>query len=200
MFTGIIAGIGRVRERRDADGDARFLIDIGSLPLRDPELGESIAVNGVCLTAQQWQDDAFWADASAETLRLTTLGDLQAGSAVNLERALAAGERLGGHLVSGHVDGVAEILACREEARSRQFTIETPAELAQYIARKGSVTLDGVSLTVNAVDGATFSVNIVPHTQEMTIISDWCQGSRVNLEVDVVARYLERLLEARGAD
>lgn len=198
MFTGIIAGLGRVSERRDVDGDARLLIDTGSLPLDKPQLGESIAVNGVCLTVQEWQDGAFWADASAETLRLTTLGELQSGSAVNLERALAAGERLGGHLVSGHVDGVAAIVACRDEARSRQFEIEAPAELAQYIARKGSVTLDGVSLTVNDVTGQRFSVNIIPHTQEMTIISEWGVGRRINLEVDVVARYLERLLESRS--
>ncbi len=198
MFTGIIAGLGRIRERQAIGGDARFLIETGSLPMPDPQLGESIAVNGCCLTAQGWEGDAFWADLSAETLRLTSLGDLEPGSLVNLERALAAGERLGGHIVSGHVDGLAEVVACRDEARSRQFELDVPASLARYIARKGSVTLDGVSLTVNDVSGSRFSVNIVPHTQEMTSISGWQVGSRVNLEVDVVARYLERLLEARS--
>ncbi len=199
MFTGIIAGLGCVRERIARGGDARFLIGTGSLPCADPAVGESIAVNGVCLTAQSWSEDGFWADVSAETLRMTNLDELAAGSRVNLERALAAGERLGGHLVSGHVDGVARILSYRDEARSRQFEIEVPEALSPYVARKGSVTLDGVSLTVNAVDGQCFSVNIVPHTQEMTIIGQWQPEQRVNLEVDLVARYLERLIEARKA-
>ena len=197
MFTGIIAGLGQITAREQIGGDVRFEIDTGSLPLSDPQLGESIAVNGVCLTAQAWQQGRFSADVSAETLRLTTLGTLQVGQTVNLERALAAHERLGGHLVSGHVDGVATVVACRDEARSRQFDIEVPAVLARYIAQKGSVTLDGVSLTVNSVDGACFSINIVPHTQEMTTISEWDIGHAINLEVDVVARYLERLLQAR---
>ena len=197
MFTGIIAGLGQITAREQIGGDVRFEIDTGSLPLSDPQLGESIAVNGVCLTAQAWQQGRFSADVSAETLRLTTLGTLQVGQTVNLERALAAHERLGGHLVSGHVDGVATVVACRDEARSRQFDIEVPAVLARYIAQKGSVTLDGVSLTVNSVDGACFSINIVPHTQEMTTISEWDIGHAINLEVDVVAHYLERLLQAR---
>ncbi|MGJ8671188.1 MAG: riboflavin synthase, partial [Oceanococcus sp.] len=200
MFTGIIAGLGRIQTLQQTGGDVRFEIETGSLPLSDPQLGESIAVNGVCLTAQSWQNGRFCADVSAETLRLTTLGDMQIGQAVNLERALAAHERLGGHLVSGHVDGVATVTACRDEARSRQFEIEVPAELARYIARKGSVTLDGVSLTVNAVEGSRFSINIVPHTQEMTTISDWVVGHTINVEVDVVARYLERLLQARDGE
>ncbi len=200
MFTGIIAGLGRIRNRQSIGGDVRFDIEIGSLAVPDPQLGESIAVNGVCLTAQSWQDGCFAADVSAETLRLTTLGQLQADQTVNLERALAAHERLGGHLVSGHVDGIASVVACRDEARSRQFEIEAPPELARYIAKKGSVTLDGVSLTVNAVEGTRFSINIVPHTQEMTTISSWAVGHAINLEVDVVARYLERLLQARDGD
>ena len=197
MFTGIITGQGHLARREDVGGDARLLIDTGTLPLEQPAIGESIAVNGVCLTAQQWEGAAFWADVSAETLRLTTLGDLGQGDRVNLERALAASDRLGGHLVSGHVDGVASIVGVQDEARSRQFEIEVPAELARYIARKGSVALDGVSLTVNGVDGARFTVNIVPHTQDMTNIGQWQSGRRINLEVDVVARYLERLLSAR---
>ncbi len=197
MFTGIIGGLGRVAERLELGGDARLLIELGTLSIDTPEQGESIAVNGVCLTAQRWEDEAFWADVSAETLRYTALDDLLVGQAVNLERALAASDRLGGHLVSGHVDGIARIVACRDEARSRQFEIKVPAELARYIARKGSVALDGISLTVNDVTGDQFSVNIVPHTQDKTIISQWTEGRRVNLEVDVVARYLERLLQAR---
>lgn len=197
MFTGIITGLGRLVDRVDHGGDMRFLIETGSMPLDKPELGESIAVNGVCLTAQMWDKNAFWADVSAETLRLTTLDDLRLEQSVNLERALAASDRLGGHLVSGHVDGIAQVRACRDEVRSRQFELEAPADLARYIARKGSVTLDGVSLTVNDVRDNTFTVNIVPHTQEMTTISRWDVGHRVNLEVDVVARYLERLLSAR---
>lgn len=200
MFTGIIAGLGRIRSREQIGGDVRFAIDTGNLPLNDPQLGESIAVNGVCLTAQSWDDGLFCADVSAETLRLTTLGHWQVDQTVNLERALAAHERLGGHLVSGHVDGLAHVTACRDEARSRQFEIEAPAELARYIARKGSVTLDGVSLTVNTVDDARFTINIVPHTQEMTTISEWAVGHAINLEVDLVARYLERLLEARNGE
>ncbi len=197
MFTGIITGLGRLVDRVDHGGDMRFLIETGSMPLDKPELGESIAVNGVCLTAQMWDKNAFWADVSAETLRLTTLDDLRLEQSVNLERALAASDRLGGHLVSGHVDGIAQVRACRDEVRSRQFELGAPADLARYIARKGSVTLDGVSLTVNDVRDNTFTVNIVPHTQEMTTISRWDVGHRVNLEVDVVARYLERLLSAR---
>lgn len=197
MFTGIITGLGRLVDRVDHGGDMRFLIETGNMPLEQPEVGESIAVNGVCLTAQTWDKSAFWADVSAETLRLTTLDDLRLEQNVNLERALAASDRLGGHLVSGHVDGIARVVACRDEVRSRQFEIEAPADLARYIARKGSVTLDGVSLTVNDVQDSTFTVNIVPHTQEMTTIANWDVGHRINLEVDVVARYLERLLSAR---
>ena len=197
MFTGIITGLGRLVDRVDHGGDMRFLIETGNLPMDKPDVGESIAVNGVCLTAQTWEKNAFWADVSAETLRLTTLDDLQLEQPVNLERALAASDRLGSHLVSGHVDGIAHIRACRDEVRSRQFELEAPADLARYIARKGSVTLDGVSLTVNDFSANTFTVNIVPHTQEMTTISGWDVGQRINLEVDVVARYLERLLSAR---
>jgi riboflavin synthase len=151
-------------------------------------------VQGCCLTATAVQGRTFAADISRETLALTTLGELQAGAPVNLEPALRAGEPLGGHLVSGHIDGVGRIGAVRDDARSRQLTIEAPAELARYLARKGSVAVDGVSLTVNSVDGAGFAVNIIPHTLSSTTLGDLAVGARVNLEVDLVARYLERLL------
>lgn len=194
MFTGIIAGIGRLQAREEQGGDVRLLIECGSLPCSAPRVGESIAVNGVCLTAQQWDAQAFWADVSAETLRQTTLGEREIGDQLNLERALAAGDRLGGHMVSGHVDAVARVLAVAEEARSWRFDLSIPDGLAQYLARKGSVTLDGVSLTVNTVADDRFSVNIVPHTLSVTNIAHWQVGTRINLEVDLVARYLERLM------
>ena len=197
MFTGIVTGLGRLDERKDTGGDARLRIALGSLRVPDPALGESISVNGACLTAQEWDGEAFWTDVSAETLRLTTLGDLAIGAALNLERALAAGDRLGGHLVSGHVDGIGTVRERREEARSVAFTIQVPAPLKRYIAAKGSVTLDGVSLTVNAVEDDSFTVNIIPHTQAETILGGWAPGTRINVEVDVVARYLERLLSER---
>ncbi len=193
MFTGIITASGRLLARSEQGSDQRLHIGTGALPLEDAAVGESIAVNGVCLTAVAFSKEGFHADVSAETLRLTTLGDLAAGEALNLERALRLSDRLGGHLVSGHVDGLAEVRAVDEEARSLVIELRAPPALARYIARKGSVALDGVSLTVNAVQGSTFRVNIVPHTAQVTNIGSWRPGSRVNLEVDVMARYLERL-------
>ena len=192
MFTGIIQAVGRVAaiERRGAD--AR--LHIAGLPLPDGALGESIAVSGVCLTAVAFSADGFAADVSGETLACTTLGDWTVGQAVNLERALAVGDRLGGHIVSGHVDGVGEVVARHPDARSERFRLRAPLALARYIAAKGSITIDGTSLTVNAVDGEAFEINIVPHTLANTIIGDYRPGTRVNLEVDVIARYLERLL------
>jgi len=194
MFTGIIEAIGRVENLSLRGGDVRLRIQTGKLDLSDVVLGDSIAVNGVCLTAVELPGNGFVADVSHETLSLTTLGDLKVGHQVNLEKALTPTTRLGGHLVSGHVDGVGEVLERREDARSVRFRIRAPGELARYIARKGSITVDGTSLTVNAVEGAQFELNIVPHTLQETIIASYRQGSRVNLEVDLIARYLERLL------
>ena len=192
MFTGIIQAVGRVAALERRGGDQR--LRIGGLPLADGRLGESIAVSGVCLTAVAFTDDGFVADVSGETLACTTLGGWGAGEHVNLERALALGERLGGHIVSGHVDGVGEVVARRADARSQRFTLRAPAALARYIAAKGSITLDGVSLTVNAVQGPQFEVNIVPHTLTHTSLDAWQPGRRVYIEVDVLARYLERLM------
>ncbi len=194
MFTGIIQAIGRVESVEDKGGDARFWIHTGKLDMSDVQLGDSIATNGVCLTAIDLKPQAYCADVSGETLSLTTLKQLQAGSEVNLEKALTPSTRLGGHLVSGHVDGLGKVVERRDDARSVRFVIEAPRELARYIAMKGSITVDGVSLTVNKVDGARFELNIVPHTLQETIIGDYQPGRRVNLEVDLIARYLERLV------
>ena len=194
MFTGIIQAIGEVRSMDHRSGDMRLRIGTGKLDLGDVELGDSIAVNGVCLTAVELPGDGFVADVSNETLSLTSLGDLKMGSPVNLEKALTLQTRLGGHLVSGHVDGLGEVLERQGDARSIRFRIRAPRELARYIAHKGSITVDGTSLTVNAVDGDTFELNIVPHTLQETIMSGYQAGRKVNLEVDLVARYLERLL------
>ena len=192
MFTGIIQAVGRVAAIERRGTDAR--LHITGLPLADGALGESIAVSGVCLTAVEFSADGFAADVSGETLACTTLGDWTVGQAVNLERALAVGDRLGGHIVSGHVDGVGEVVSRRPDGRSERFTLRAPAALARYIAAKGSITVDGVSLTVNTVAGAEFGVNIVPHTLTHTSLDALRAGSRVNLEVDLLARYLERLL------
>ncbi len=194
MFTGIVQAIGTIEALRPQGGDVRLTIHTGKLDLDDVALGDSIAVNGVCLTVVELTGHGFVADVSRETLSLTSLGELGPGSPVNLEKALTLASRLGGHLVSGHVDGLGEVVACREDARSVRFTIEAPAELARYIAHKGSITVDGTSLTVNGVEGARFHLNIVPHTLQETIMSGYRPGTRVNLEVDLVARYLERLL------
>ncbi|MFZ5756910.1 MAG: riboflavin synthase [Pseudomonadota bacterium] len=194
MFTGIIQSVGTVAAVENRGGDRRFRLRTGKLDLADVALGDSIAVNGVCLTAVELPGDGFVADVSGETLSRTTLGALAVGSRVNLEKALTPRTRLGGHLVSGHVDGVGKVIARRPDARSVQFRIEAPASLAKYIAEKGSICCDGVSLTVNAVDGAVFDLNIVPHTISETTIDGWQPGVTLNLEVDIIARYLERLL------
>ncbi len=194
MFTGIIQAVGTIATLESRGGDVRLRLRTGKLDLSDVRLGDSIAVNGVCLTAVDLPGDGFAADVSRETLSLTTLGDLVPGSRVNLEKALTLATRLGGHLVSGHVDGEGRVVERRDDARSVRFVVEAPAELARYIAHKGSICVDGTSLTVNAVSGARFDLNIVPHTLEETIMSDYSPGTRVNLEVDLVARYLERLL------
>jgi len=194
MFTGIIESVGKIQDMQPLGGDMRVYVRTGKLDLSDVALGDSIAVNGVCLTAVELPGDGFRADVSGETLANTTLGDLERGCAVNLEKALTPSTRMGGHLVSGHVDGVGEVVSVSEEARSWRFRIQAPDELARYIARKGSICVDGVSLTVNAVEGSTFDLNIVPHTLQETTIRHYRLGSRVNLEVDLIARYLERLI------
>lgn len=198
MFTGIIRGVGRIKAIDHAGGDARLTIATGGVALGPLAVGDSVAVNGVCLTAATVGEEAFDADISTETLRATTLGQLARGAAVNLEPALRAGDPLGGHMVSGHVDGLGELLADTAEARSRRLRIAAPAHLVRYIAVKGSITVDGISLTVNAVDDAGFEVNIVPHTLTATNLGERAVGDAVNLEVDLVARYLERLLTARA--
>ena len=194
MFTGIIQAIGTLTRIEPRGGDARLTVATGKLPLADTRLGDSIAVNGVCLTAVELGAGHFRADVSRETLARTTLGAASAGMPVNLELALLPTTRLGGHLVSGHVDGVGRIIDQRDDGRSWRFTVEAPAELARYIARKGSICVNGISLTVNEVDGAVFGINIVPHTLAETTLGTTRPGDAVNLEVDLLARYLERLL------
>ncbi|AYC31424.1 riboflavin synthase [Pseudomonas cavernae] len=194
MFTGIIEALGTVRALSPKGGDVRVYVETGKLDLSDVKLGDSIAVNGVCLTAVELPGDGFWADVSRETLARSAFVDLRAGSKVNLEKALTPSSRLGGHLVSGHVDGVGEVITRADNARAVQFTLRAPRELAKYIALKGSITVDGTSLTVNAVNGAEFELTIVPHTLAETIMVDYRPGRLVNLEVDLLARYLERLL------
>jgi riboflavin synthase len=194
MFTGIIQAVGEIRSVQPRGGDVRLGVGTGKLEMANVSPGDSIAVNGVCLTAVSLGGDGFAADVSRETMSLTTLGALSAGSRVNLEKALTLSTPLGGHLVSGHVDGVGEILERRQDARSWRFRVQAPPALVRYIAQKGSICVDGTSLTVNEVQGRIFAVNIVPHTIGETIIGDYAPGTRVNLEVDLVARYLERLV------
>lgn len=194
MFTGIIQAVGEVAALDAKGSDTRLRIRSGKFDLADVQLGDSIAVNGVCLTVVELPGDGFWADVSGETLTHSSFAALRVGSRVNLEKALTLSTRLGGHLVSGHVDGVGEVLSRRNDGRSIRFTIKAPAELAKYIAHKGSICVDGISLTVNAVNGAEFELNIVPHSLEGTTLSEFQPGRRINLEVDLIARYLERLL------
>ncbi len=194
MFTGIVLDVGHVLTRETRGGDLRLVIECTRLGLAGLRVGDSICVQGCCLTATQVQGRTFAADASRETLALTTLGELAVGDPVNLEPALRAGDALGGHLVSGHVDGVAQVSAVSGDARSVRLGIDVPPALARYLAPKGSVAVDGVSLTINTVENSTFGVNIIPHTQEVTTLGRLSAGARVNLEVDQVARYLARLL------
>lgn len=194
MFTGIIEGLGRLAAREDRGGDARLRIDVGSLPFDRVALGESIAVNGTCLTVVAFDADSFEADASTETLALTTLGRLPPGAALNLERAIRPDDRLGGHLVSGHVDGVGAVQSVVEDARAQRWRFSAPPAVLRYVAKKGSICVDGVSLTVNGVDATGFEVALVPHTVANTAFAGTGVGDPVNLEVDLVARYVERLL------
>ena len=194
MFTGIIQAKGSITAIERRGGDVRLSVQSAGLPFAAYEVGESIAVNGVCLTAVVLRDDGFDTDVSVETLDVTNLGRLGVGSPVNLEPSLALADRLGGHLVSGHVDCLGTVRHLESDARSIRLAIEIPAKFARYVAKKGSVTVDGVSLTVNEVAGTVFEVNIIPHTAEVTIMGDYAVGSTVNIEVDLLARYLERLL------
>ena len=193
MFTGIIQASGRIAKSVEVQGDRQLLVDVGALDISALDLGASVAVNGVCLTVTRFESPGFWADVSVETLTHTTLGDLRPGSQINLEKSLTPSSSLGGHWVSGHVDGVGDITAMTEDARSIRFDIRVPQSLARYIAHKGSVCVDGTSLTVNAVRANVFDVNIIPHTMQETLFGTYAVGTRVNIEVDVIARYLERL-------
>lgn len=195
MFTGIVQDLGRVERAESHGGDMRLVVACNRLDLSRARVGDSISVQGCCLTMTQLEGSTFAADLSRETLALTTLGSLKSGSPVNLEPALRAGDVLGGHLVSGHIDGVGLVSAVSTDARSRRLRVEPPASLTRYIAAKGSVTVDGVSLTVNEVDATGFAVNIIPHTQVATTLGTLKSGDRVNIEVDQLARYIERLME-----
>lgn len=199
MFTGIIESLGEITEIQTHEGDVRMRIRSVDNYLDDSALGDSIAVNGVCLTVMERGKREMSADLSIETLDLTTAGSWQRGHRVNLEKALTSSKPLGGHFVSGHVDGKGALLGRTSDARSWRLEFEAPAEIARYIARKGSITIDGVSLTVNDVEGSRFGVNIIPHTMDHTTLGGLEAGDHVNLEVDLVARYLERLLTAREA-
>ena len=205
MFTGIIEAVGTVVASQSKQGDIRLRINTGKLDLSDVKLGDSIATNGVCLTVVELPGDGFWADVSQESITHTNITDWKSGKSVNLEQALTLATRLGGHMVTGHVDGLGTILSRNEDARSVRFKIKAPAELSKYIAAKGSITVDGVSLTVNAIEDAAatsgnnastiFDLNIVPHTVQETVIKDYQVGNTVHLEVDVIARYLERMMQ-----
>ncbi|MGB5585895.1 MAG: riboflavin synthase [Gammaproteobacteria bacterium] len=200
MFTGIIEAVGAVKRLEPMGGDLRFIIDSAGLDMSDVHIGDSIAVNGVCLTVIAFDAASFSADVSNETIALTSLKGLKAGSAVNLEKAMLPTTRMGGHLVSGHVDGLGTVVHMSEDARSIRVEIEIPTGLKKYIAVKGSICIDGTSLTVNSVDGCIIGLNIVPHTQQRTVIQHYSKGTQVNLEVDLVARYLESLLLHRDGD
>ncbi len=195
MFTGIVQSIGEIVAAQDIGGDTRLRIAGKDLNLANVNTGDSIAVNGVCLTVVELGKGEFSADVSRETLDVTTLGSLTAGHYVNLEPSLTLGAPLGGHLVSGHVDGVSRVTSINPEARSIRIGFDLPTDLGRYVAKKGSVTIDGTSLTVNAVSDAELFVNIVPHTSERTIMDGYSVGTQVNIEVDMISRYLERLIQ-----
>ncbi len=194
MFTGIIESIGTIAKLQPAGDDIRLTVNVGKMDMGDVALGDSIATNGVCLTVVEFSDSYFCADVSPETIQRTGFAHYQQGASVNLEKALQANARLGGHIVSGHVDGVGEILSVTPVNRYIEIWVKAPDELARYLAEKGSITVDGTSLTVNQVDGAKFMLTLIPHTLQETIIGNYKAGTKVNLEVDVIARYLERLI------
>lgn len=193
MFTGIVQAMGNVTQREERSGDVRIVVESKQFDLGDVSLGDSICVSGVCLTVVEIMSASFAADVSVETLSCTTLGTLTTGARVNLEKSLRLADRLGGHLVSGHVDGVGRVVSIESDARSQRWRFEVPATLSRYIAAKGSVCVDGVSLTVNDVDAANFGVNLIPHTIAMTTFQDKRADDGVNIEVDLVARYIERM-------
>ena len=193
MFTGIIESLGKVESLQNVGGDVRLRIQT-DLDMSDVHLGDSIATNGICLTVIEWGSDWYAADVSRESLNRTTLGQWRVGQPVNVEKAMLPTTRFGGHIVSGHVDAVGEITLVREDARSIYYEVTAPAEIAKYLAEKGSITVDGISLTINHLRGNILSLNLIPHTAERTNISTWKTGAKVNLEVDVLARYIERLL------
>jgi riboflavin synthase len=193
MFTGIVQAVGQIAAMTPRSGDVELLIDTAQLPMEGVAIGDSIAVAGACLTVTRLDSHAFAADVSNETLACTTLGALTVGSKVNLEKALRAGDPLGGHYVTGHVDGVATVVALARDARSMRVSIQVPDRLARYVAAKGSATVEGTSLTVNEVDGCVFGVNLIPHTQEVTTLGELTVGQSVNFEVDIIARYVERM-------
>ena len=197
MFTGIILAAGRIESLTERGGDIELSVDAAGIESSRLGLGDSISVQGVCLTVTRREGSRFFADVSRETLSKTTLGGRKAGARVNLEPALRAGDALGGHLVSGHVDGVGRLVSSTEDARSWRLQFELPAELARFAAPKGSICIDGVSLTVNQVAGARFDVNIIPHTREVTTLGELHDGDGVNIEIDQIARYLDRLIAAR---
>lgn len=194
MFTGIVEAVGRVHAVSDLGGDKRLAVDAGELPLNEVKLGDSIATSGVCLTVTDLEGTRFYADVSRETLALSTLAQATPGTAVNLERAMPANGRFDGHIVSGHIDGRGRIIARREDARSLRLAVSVPEPLRKYTAHKGSICIDGVSLTINALSSEGVELNIVPHTAARTVIATYRVGTAVNLEVDLIARYLERLL------
>ena len=193
MFTGIIESLGKVESLQSVGGDVRLRIGT-SLDMSDVHLGDSIATNGICLTVIEWGENWYAADVSRESLNRTTLGSWKVGQRVNVEKAMLPTTRFGGHIVSGHVDAVGEITVVREDARSIYYEVTAPAEIAKYLAEKGSVTVDGISLTINHLQGNVISLNLIPHTAERTNIGTWKTGAKVNLEVDVLARYIERLM------
>jgi len=194
MFTGIIQTTGKINAIEPHGADSRFVFDTYNMDLSDLSVGDSIAVNGACLTIIYKSDNSFAADLSNETLKRTTFSKLEVGSSINLEKAMQLSDRLNGHMVSGHVDGIGNILDLDDDARSVRYTIEVPKALSRYLSKKGSVTVDGVSLTINSIEGNTFSVNIIPHTLSETIFSEYAAGRQVNIEVDLIARYLDQLI------
>ena len=199
MFTGIIQALGTIHAFDGRDGDARLAIRVNGFTTEQMSVGDSISVNGVCLTVIDFDEHQFCADVSRETLSCTTLTKLNVGSLVNLEKALMPSDRIGGHFVSGHVDGVGYLVSKRRDGRSQRLQFEAPGSLVKYIAEKGSICVDGISLTVNKVDCAKFEVNIVPHTIEVTTLGGIAVGQRINLEVDLIARYIERLMIGQRA-
>lgn len=200
MFTGIIKAIGTITAHRRQGGDIRLTVSSNGLPWQQYDVGDSISVNGVCLTAIYLRDGGFDTDVSVETLAVTALSELTVGSAVNLEPALNLGERLGGHLVSGHIDCVGTVTTRTVDARSIRLVIEIPPEYARYVAKKGSICIDGVSLTINEVSGTGVELNIIPHTADVTIMASYAVGTIVNVEVDILARYIERLISKGNGD